>query len=195
MLMAKVVEALSRFPANVALSIHYDPPLSSLRREGLSEGFAAAKIDKILATTSKDLADGLSITCEGGDMPYLTGFADGVQRKDQSLITMLSKPDVDLDCCDETIRLLDRLHPAGLGITSVRAHLWSKDPFSNGVMGCRKPGFISKYWEELRKPHGNLFFCGSDWAEGWRGFMSGALEDSYRVTREILRGTKAPDYE
>ncbi|KAH8424215.1 flavin monoamine oxidase family protein [Aspergillus melleus] len=180
-------KVISTIPANVALSIHYDPPLSDVRQEGLSQGFTPGKIDKILATTSRNLKDGLSITCEGGDMPFLSGFADGVQLKDQSLITMLSNPDVDIDSSDSTIRLLDMLHPEGLDITSVRAHLWSKDPFSNGVMGCRKPGFVSKYWEELRKPHGDLFFCGSDWAEGWRGFISGAFEDSYRVTREILR--------
>ncbi|KAE8147811.1 hypothetical protein BDV25DRAFT_142377 [Aspergillus avenaceus] len=181
-------KVVSTIPANVALSIQYNPPLSSLSQEALTNGLSAARIDKVLATTSKNLDEGLHVMCEGGDMPCLNGFADGRHQKDQSLITLLAKPDVDLDSCDHNMSLLNSLNPDGLGVTSVRAHLWSKDPFAGGVMACRKPGFVLRYFEEMRKPHGNVFFCGSDWADGWRGFISGAFEDSYRVTREFLRG-------
>ena len=182
----KTSTVFSTVPFNVAMTIEYSPPLSDLKQEAFSTGFIPASIDKILATTSRNLEDGLEINCEGSSLPYITGFADGPHRKDQSLITLLSRPDANLDTCDENLGLIENLHPDGLGLKSAYAHLWSKDPFARGVMPVRRPGFVCNYFEELRKPHERVFFCGSDFADGWRGFISGAFEDSYRVTRERL---------
>lgn len=182
----KAKTVVSTIPYNVATTIEYSPPLSGLKQQAFTTGCIPARIDKILATTSRNLEDGLEINCEGGDLPYITGFADGPHHKDRSLITLLSNPDADIDTCGENLNLIEDLHPDGLELKTAFAHLWSKDPFARGVMPVRRPGFVCNYFEELRKPHGRVFFCGSDFADGWRGFISGAFEDSYRVTREIL---------
>lgn len=100
----------------------------------------------------------------------------------------LCQPDIDLDSDDGNLRLVESLHPRGLRLASARAHLWSTDPFAGGVMPIRQASFVGKYHEEVRRAHGRVFFCGSDFADGWRGFISGAFESSYGVTREILDG-------
>ncbi|TIC96213.1 Monoamine oxidase N [Colletotrichum higginsianum] len=176
---------ITTIPINVISSIQFDPPLSPLRSAAFSDGVTAAKIDKIMMTTSRNLNSGFSISCEGGDMPFTSGFGDRLPNGDP-LLTFLCRPGVSFDSDESKIRLAETLHPDGLDITAAFAHLWSQDPFAQGVMPVRKAGFIGQYDDEVRRPHGKLYFCGSDFADGWRGFLSGAFESSYRVTREIL---------
>lgn len=78
---------VSTIPMNVVLSTHFDPPLSPLRISAFTDGIVATKIDKLLATTSADLPNGFHISCEGGDMPLSSGFADGVQDA-QTILTL-----------------------------------------------------------------------------------------------------------
>lgn len=176
---------VSTVPWNVLSSVRFEPPLSALRRDALANGALPARTDKLLATTSSPLPYGLDVSCEGGELPLTMGFADGVQAG-EPLLTFLVKPGSEMDADDEVIRLLGSLHPDGLVITSARAHLWSKDPYAGGVMPVRRPGFVRRYYAEIRRPHGRVFFCGSDFADGWRGFLSGAFESAYRVTRDVL---------
>lgn len=181
---------ISTIPLNVLHNVHFDPPLSALRQSAHKDGVVAARVDKLLTTTSTSLPTGFNISCEGGDVPLASGFADGVQGG-QPLLTFLCQPDISLDTDEENIRLIESLHPEGLKLTSARAHLWSKDPYAGGVMPVKKAGFSGKYDEEVRKAHGKVYFCGSDFADGWRGFISGAFESSYKVTREVLNGLQS----
>ncbi|RAL03698.1 flavin monoamine oxidase family protein [Aspergillus ibericus CBS 121593] len=176
---------ISTVPINVISSIVFDPPLSALRQEAFSSGVTPARTDKLLVYTPTKLNNGLNIACEG-DMPYASSFTDGIHGN-HTLLTLLAHPDISLDRSDENIRLVETLRPAGVTVDSAYGHLWSDDPYAGGVMPVRGPGFLEKYHEEIRKPHGRVYFCGSDFADGWRGFISGAFEDAYRVTREVLK--------
>ncbi|RSL49928.1 hypothetical protein CEP54_012170 [Fusarium duplospermum] len=177
--------AISTIPWNVLPSIQFQPTLSPTLQDALANGTIAARTEKLLVATAAELPNGFNISCEGGDMPFASGFADGKHGKD-TLLTLLTHPDIDLEKSDENLRLAETLHPNGLKVTSAWAHLWSKDRFAGGVMPIRQAGFLKKYYHEVRKPHGRVHFCGSDFADGWRGFMSGAFEDAYRVTKEVL---------
>ncbi|KNG83153.1 flavin containing amine oxidase [Aspergillus nomiae NRRL 13137] len=177
---------ISTVPINVISSIVFDPPFSTLRTEAFATGVTLARTDKVLVCTSTEFKNGFNVSYEGGDMPYASGFTDG-SHGDHTLLTLLVHPDNGLDGSDENIRLVESLRPAGIQVETASGHLWSDDQYAGGVMPVRGPGFLQKYNDEIRKPHGNVYFCGSDFADGWRGFISGAFEDAYRVTREILR--------
>jgi hypothetical protein len=66
---------------------------------------------------------------------------------------------------------------------------WSSDPYSLGGPAWWRPGFASKYQDELQSRHGNVLFASADWAHGWRAAIDGALEqgtlNAAVVTREI----------
>lgn len=181
---AKVV--VSTIPLNVIQNINFDPPLSELRHAAFTTGIVATNIDKLLATTSASLPTGYNISCEGGDMPFASGFSD-ITQDDRPLLTFLCQPNISLDTDDTAIRVIESLHPDGLTLTSAQAHLWSEDPYAGGVMPIRRAGFIEKYDAEVRKPHGKVYFCGSDFADGWRGFISGAIESAYQITYKVLK--------
>jgi pseudooxynicotine oxidase len=53
---------------------------------------------------------------------------------------------------------------------------WDADPYSQGVWGVSRPGQMSKYLKSLQEPQGRVIFANSDWANGWRGFIDGAIE-------------------
>lgn len=178
-------KVISTIPINVLSSIDFQPPLSDLQNEAFRTGITFARTDKLLCKTSLDLSNGFSVSCEGGDMPFSSGFVDG-KGEDQTLV-LLTHPDVNLGATADTIKLVETLRPGGLPVTAAYASLWSDDPFAGGVMPVRGPGYIAKYHEELQKGHGNLYFCGSDFADGWRGFMDGAFESAYTVTRKALQ--------
>ncbi|PWY69329.1 putative flavin-containing amine oxidase [Aspergillus eucalypticola CBS 122712] len=173
-------------PINVISSITFDPPLSTLQREVFSTGVTPAKSDKLLVCTSSDLRNGFNVTCEGGDMPYTSGFADG-KHGNHTLLTLLAHPGNNLDRSEENIRLMETLRPTGIQVDSACGHLWSEDSYAGGVTPVRGPEFLQKYHDAIRRPHGQVHLCGSDFADGGRGFISGVFEDAYRVTRDILR--------
>lgn len=179
---------ISTIPINSMSSVQFQPPLSDLQKEAFTTGVTFARTDKLLCKTSVDLSKGLSISCEGGDMPFSSGFVDG-KGEDQTLV-LLAHPDIHLGETADTIKMVETLRPDGLPLTSAYASLWSEDPFAGGVMPVRGPGYIEKYHKELQKGHGNLYFCGSDFADGWRGFMDGAFESAYTVTRKVLLSLK-----
>lgn len=37
----------------------------------------------------------------------------------------------------------------------------------------------------LQEPHGSIFMASSDWANGWRGFIDGAIEQGTRAAAKV----------
>jgi len=42
------------------------------------------------------------------------------------------------------------------------------------------------YLEELQRAHGRVLFASADWADGWRGFVDGAIERGQSTGREAV---------
>ena len=54
------------------------------------------------------------------------------------------------------------------------------------------PGFMSRFKDDLQAPQGRVLFASADWADGWRGFIDGAIEQGMRASMQVskqLRGT------
>ena len=65
-------------------------------------------------------------------------------------------------------------------------HDWVADPYALGTWCSYRPHQTSKYLEQAQVSEGRLHFAGADLANGWRGFMDGAIESGLRVARELL---------
>lgn len=61
-------------------------------------------------------------------------------------------------------------------VVEAYGYQWDADPYSQGVWGVSKPGQMSRYLKSLQEPQGRTIFANSDWANGWRGFIDGAIE-------------------
>jgi len=62
---------------------------------------------------------------------------------------------------------------------------WVRDPYSQGTWCTLRPGMWSRYLRELQQPRGRLLFASADWANGWRGFIDGAIEQGLEAGRRV----------
>lgn len=62
---------------------------------------------------------------------------------------------------------------------------WNSDPYSRGTWCMYRPNVLTQDLRELQRPEGHVHFCGSDIANGWRGFIDGAIESGLRVGQRV----------
>lgn len=77
------------------------------------------------------------------------------------------------------------IHP-GAQIEAYATHDWVNDPYSKGGWACWGPGCASAFLQELQKPDGRVLFASADWADGWRGFVDGAIEQGQQAAQNIV---------
>ena len=76
-------------------------------------------------------------------------------------------------------RDLDRILP-GYEVVDASAHDWLADEFSRGTWAIHRPGWYEHHHAEMRRPEGRVLLAGSDLANGWAGFIDGAIESGLR---------------
>jgi monoamine oxidase len=64
-------------------------------------------------------------------------------------------------------------------------HDWNSDPWSRGTWCMYRPHVLTRDLRGLQQSEGRVHFCGSDIADGWRGFIDGAIESGLRVGQRI----------
>jgi monoamine oxidase len=87
----------------------------------------------------------------------------------------------------QTRRAIGRLLPEAAEILAVTGHDWFIDEFSRGTWSVFRPGQLTGVLPVLQAPHGRVLFAGSDIADGWNGFMDGAIESGLSAAREVTR--------
>jgi monoamine oxidase len=66
-------------------------------------------------------------------------------------------------------------------------HNWEADPYSRGTWPVFRPRQLTRYLKELQRTEGRLIFAGSETANGWNGFIDGAIETGLRAGREVVQ--------
>lgn len=82
-------------------------------------------------------------------------------------------------------RALHPMLPAGAEIVAVAGHDWFADEFSRGTWSVYRPGQLTGAHAALQAPHGRVVFAGADIADGWNGFLDGAIESGLRAGRTV----------
>ncbi len=75
---------------------------------------------------------------------------------------------------------LDEILP-GYEALGATAHDWLADEFSRGTWAIHRPGWYEHYHAAMQRPEGRVVFAGSDIANGWAGFIDGAIESGLRA--------------
>jgi monoamine oxidase len=74
---------------------------------------------------------------------------------------------------------LDAILP-GYEVLDATAHDWLADEFSRGTWAIHRPGWYEHHHAAMQRPEGVVVFAGSDIANGWSGFIDGAIESGLR---------------
>lgn len=80
--------------------------------------------------------------------------------------------------------VLERLVP-GIEVLEVTGHSWAGDEYSKSTWPMHYTGYLSENLEELQRPEGRVFLAGSDYANGWGGFIDGAIESGFTAARAV----------
>lgn len=164
-------------PLNALGSIRFEPGLSEAKQAGIALGQAGigAKVMLKVRTTGGPVS-GMhpdhpfgfvgTIIDLPGDEQILVGFGhDGAEVVHDDLAWAQ--------------RELDRAIP-GCEVIGMRCHDWLGDEFAQGTWGIHRPGWYAHHHAEMQRPEGRVILANSDFADGWAGFVDGALESGKR---------------
>merc|ERR1712232_996179 len=74
----------------------------------------------------------------------------------------------------------------GIKILSTFGHDWGRDEFALGSWCNFKPGQFSRFAKELPRHEDRIFFASADHAEGWRGFIEGAISSGSKTAVAVF---------
>ncbi|HUA49004.1 MAG TPA: NAD(P)/FAD-dependent oxidoreductase [Solirubrobacteraceae bacterium] len=92
---------------------------------------------------------------------------------------------IDAERCDPTDlagvqRQLEAILP-GYEALGATAHDWQADELSRGTWAIHKPGWYEHHHAAMQRAEGRIVLAGSDIANGWAGFIDGAIESGLRA--------------
>jgi monoamine oxidase len=172
--------AVVAVPLNALGGIAFDPPLSERKAAGIAAGQSSRGIKIFIRargepTTQNAIRPGhpfgyldTELVCEDGSQ-VLIGFGMDAARCDAADLPAVQ-------------RALDAILP-GYEAVAATAHDWLADEFSRGTWAIHRPGWYSDFHAELRRPEGRVLLAGSDLANGWAGFIDGAIESGLGAGR------------
>jgi monoamine oxidase len=177
----KVVVAV---PLNALGGIEFDPPLSETKRAAVELGQASRGVKIFIH------ARGEPVFTNGIKPQHPFGYLDTEIIYPDETQLMIGFG-YDQEICDasdlEAVqRQLDDIIP-GYRAIAATAHDWLADEFSRGTWAIHRPGWYANYHAEMQRPEGKVLLAGSDFADGWAGFMDGAIESGVKAGAWALR--------
>ncbi|BCW50223.1 FAD-dependent oxidoreductase [Arthrobacter sp. StoSoilB13] len=91
---------------------------------------------------------------------------------------------MDVDDIAAAQRHLDSIVP-GLKVLDVAGRDWVADEHARSTWPMHYTGYLTQYLAELQRPEGRIRLAGSDFANGWGGFIDGAIESGLDAAREV----------
>ena len=173
-------------PLHALARIDIQPPLHHAKRSAITAG-------------QLGLGTKIWLTLDGERPPFVAmGSADWPLTFFQSEYVQDGKtyviafgPDghaIDVEDIPVIQEVLRRLVPDAT-VLETAAHSWVDDEFSGETWPMHRTGFLTQSLAALQTPSGRIRLAGSDLADGWGGFIDGAIESGLRVARELI----APD--
>lgn len=178
---------------NCLPDIHFSPALEASHAEatqyahhntGAKLHFKLEAVQPLWLSTAS--ATGPSAT---GPSPYLLVFADhnGTKPsgKDGTYVIAATKGNSVPDAKDSQTLIAEFKHifQPGCDVSAYLVHDWATDQFSKGLWSSYRGLGMSRCLAALQGAHGAVFFASADWADGWRGFIDGALESGKKAAR------------
>jgi pseudooxynicotine dehydrogenase len=169
--------AIVALPLNALGAVEFDPPLPEDKRAAIAAGQASTGIKVFIRARGPAVQQ--NAIRPGHPFGYLATehlLAGG----DQVMIGF----GIDGAACDtadlaSVQRQLDDIIP-GYEAVAATANDWLGQEFSRGTWAIHRPGWYTNHHANARRPEGRVVFAGSDIANGWSGFIDGAIESGLR---------------
>jgi monoamine oxidase len=163
---------------NALGAIEFDPPLPDDKRAAIAAGQASRGIKLMLRVRGE--ATAINAIRPGHPFGYLA--SERVSDDGTQLLIGFGPDAGGRDWSDLAARQreLDAILP-GYELLDATAHDWLADEFSRGTWAIHRPGWYGEHHAAMRRPEGRVLLAGSDIANGWAGFIDGAIESGLTV--------------
>jgi monoamine oxidase len=178
--------AVVAVPLNTLGAVDFSPSLDPAKQAAASQGQAShgvklwARVDDApepvfaMAPDSEPITFVATEHMSDGGRQLLVGFGPDARRLppgDQEAVR----------------RAFADMLPSGSRILEVTGHDWCTDEFARGTWSVFRPGQLTGALSALQAPHGRVVFAGADLANGWNGFLDGAIESGLTAAGSVSR--------
>ena len=192
-----MASAADNFQRNCLPDVHFSPPLQGPRAEATKYAHhnAGAKLHFKLEDAQPLW---LATASASGASPYLMAIADHngtkASGKDGTYVIGATKGNSGIYAKNPHAMIagFKGTFQPGCEVSAYLLHDWATDPFSKGLWSSYRTLGMSRHVAALQESHGAIFFASADWADGWRGFIDGALESGKRAARGAAELLDAP---
>ncbi|HEY8987156.1 MAG TPA: FAD-dependent oxidoreductase [Streptomyces sp.] len=167
-------------PVNVWKTITFNPGLPSVHATATRQGVGVANSRKLWLHVTGDRGEGRQ---RRGGRPLMTVLSHNETSTGQLLMALTTRPVINVTKRAEIEAALRTVLPVAR-LVDFRAQDWGADSYSMGGWALRRPGQMSAQLPSIQQPHGRLTFATSDIANGWVGFVEGALEAGFRAASQ-----------
>ncbi len=170
--------AVVAVPLNALGAIAFSPPLSEDKQRAIALGQASRGIKIFIRARGEPLAHNAvrpshpfgylgTESVNGDGSQLLIGFGADAERCDAGDLPAVQ-------------RQLEAILP-GYEALDATAHDWLADELSRGTWAIHRPGWYEHHHAAMQVPEGRVMLAGSDIANGWAGFIDGAIESGLRA--------------
>lgn len=177
---AAVVSAL---PINVIGDIEFSPALSKGKQAAYEEKHTGVNGLMFNAEIKGDIGNISGMAASNQPLNY---FAVYKRNSEHTILNGAITDYRKLDLQDDrAIEAALREFIPDVEVLSSITYDWVHDPYSRGAYSLYRPGWIKNYFKDIIKPEGRIYFAGSEFTDGWRCFMSGAIGSGIKVAQQI----------
>lgn len=169
-------------PLSVLNDIEITPPLSQAKRDAASRG-QAGRGAKVWIKVKGRQEPFVALGPEDAPLNFIQ--SEYIDEDTTTLVCFgADAMAVDVDDIEAAQRILDTLVP-GLEVLEVTGHNWVEDEYSRSTWPMHYTGYLTGSLAELQRAEGRIRLAGSDFANGWGGFIDGAIESGLTAARAI----------
>lgn len=176
-------QVIVTLPINVLNEVTFEPPLDPVKSATSLEGQASTGV-KFWAKVRGHVPPFVALTSSKHPMT----FAQVEYHQGGDTLVVGFGPDatrLDVTNRDEIEAGLRQWIP-DIEVLNVEGHDWIADTYAQQTWPMLRPGQLTSALEELQRPEGRVRLAGSDYADGWAGFIDGAIESAKRASRRVL---------
>ena len=176
-------------PVNALNTIEFSPALSEGTQRLADEGHPMR--NRKMWVRAKGEIEAFTAYAPLGANPITIAMTE--YRLDGDTLIVCFCPDATAIDPDDKDAVQDalRAYVPDLEVVDTDGHDWADDEFSQGTWMMMRPGQLSSAVPDIQKPHGHVYFAGSDIAPSFVGWIEGALESGALAARNVVRDQKA----
>ncbi|OIK10853.1 amino acid oxidase [Bacillus sp. MUM 116] len=169
-------------PLSVLDRINFEPPLSKVKQAFAKEGQISKGV-KVWARVKGEIEP--FVCYAPAEYPLNCVNFDTMVDGDSIIVGF--GPDansLDPNDCHAVEKAL-RLWLPDIEVVESTGHNWAADELSLESWTMLKPNQLTAYAEEMKQPENGVFLAGTAYANGWGGFIDGAIESGITTSRKV----------